>query len=139
MKDKIKGICISQAKVFLLEVGEFFPFAYGLTSENKVVPVMIYFGENQPSSIAVIRNLEIAFKTNNETENYISVAICSDVLSVPPFANEKIDSIEIRIDFIDDNSVNFYIPYKKNDSNQFIFFEEYKTEGTFNFYDSIQM
>ena len=93
-----------------------------------------YFDEEYPTSTDVIDNLEKAYKTLVETNQneYKIISICSDVLVVPPYSENKIDALEIRINYIPNECINYYLPYKRNKESTIYFLKEYSEAGTLN-------
>lgn len=76
---KIIEICIAQAKSLLEEFDEFYPFAYALKNDSAIVPILTFFGDDFPTSQNMIIELEKALNISDKKNNYIGVAICSNV------------------------------------------------------------
>jgi hypothetical protein len=55
---KIKDILFDQAKYFLLEAGEFYPFGTVLNQYHEIVPLGVYLDDEHPSPQTVIGVLE---------------------------------------------------------------------------------
>lgn len=134
IKKSLKNVCLLHAEALLEEFGEFYPIAFGISSNSVIVPVLTYFGEEHPVSIDVIKNLELALKKSDEANEFEGVAICVDVLATPPYMAEKKDALEIRMDFKNSERINYYLPYNKGDKGNIFFLDEYQSEGTLNFF-----
>jgi hypothetical protein len=125
---KLIEVCIGQAKSLLEEFKEFYPFAFAMEQDLTIVPVMAYWGEEFPSSKTAIEELEKALKISSERHNYVGVAICSDVLF------NKSDALQIRVDFLDDATIDIYEIYTISDENVFSIQDEILEKGTFLFF-----
>ncbi len=112
MIEKLKEVLIEQGKKFLEEFGEFFPFATAISFEGKIVPVGIYFGEDNPLSEEVLLQLETALKAGKDEKRYKMVGICTNVFVTPPGESDKIDAFELRIDGQEIERINIYVPYE---------------------------
>jgi hypothetical protein len=110
----------------LEEFGEFYPFAFAMKKDLTIVPIMVHFGDEFPSSKQVIEELEKALKVSDENQNYIGVAICSDVKDT----DNQLDALEIRVDFLEDVTINFYEIYKLSDENVFSIEDEILEKGS---------
>jgi hypothetical protein len=132
--EKLKQYVIKYAETYLKEFGEFYPFGFTVDKQENVKPFDIYFGEEHPASSDVIENLEKAYKTLVETNQneYKIISICSDVLVIPPYSENKIDALEIRINYLPNECINYYVPYKRNEDGTILFLKEYSEAGTLN-------
>ena len=69
----------AQAKYFLEDAGEFYPFGAALDLQNKIKPLSVYLNEEFPTSEMVFKELEIAIKKKLDDGNYIEAAIGFDI------------------------------------------------------------
>ncbi|MFY7937692.1 MAG: hypothetical protein ACOVOQ_09950 [Flavobacterium sp.] len=132
---QLKNICIEQAKILLLEYGEFYPFAFGEKANGEVVSISSFTGNDYPLSEDLLTELENALKISDNRNRFNAVAICLDVLDTPPYLTEKIDCLQIRIDIKKNNSFNVIVPYHKTEYGTITFLKEYFTEGSLNHFD----
>lgn len=133
---RIIEICIAQAKSLLEEFNEFFPFAFALKKDSTIVPISTFWGDDFPTSQNMINELEKAFDINDEKNNYIGVAICSNVqYSYDGTQEKKVDALEIRVDFLAGPTINFYETYKLSDKNIFVITDELLEKGTLLFFN----
>jgi hypothetical protein len=131
---EVKKNIIKYAEAYLNEFGEFYPFGITMDRRGLVKPFDTYFNEEYPTSVEVIDNLEKAYKTiigTNQSE-YKIISICSDVLVTPPYLDDKTDALEIRINYLPNECINYYVPYKKNEDGTISFLKEYSETGTLN-------
>lgn len=126
----LKELILSQAKYFLKDADEFFPFGAYIDKNGKNVPTAVYDGEEHPPSQKVIDNLTEAYKQHIHKYGYLGIGTGVDVRVVSPGIGKKMDAIEIRIDVKDVGCVNFYIPYEKTENEEYKFYEEYYDVGT---------
>lgn len=132
--ERLKENVIFQAQHYLKEFGEFYPFAAVIESNGELKPTSVYFGEENPVSIDVISNLEKALQKGIKDNGYKAVAICVDVMTIPPYGKQKMDAIEIRIDQEKSDNLNFYIPYEKLESGEYKFYDIFTNKGTLSLY-----
>lgn len=130
LTERLKDNIILQAKTYLNEADEFYPFASVIDINGKLIPTSVYFGEEHPLTEDVLKKLEIALKKGVDEKRYAAVAIGVDVLTIPPGRQEKMDAIEIRIDTGDSGNINFYLPYEKLKSGEYKFYEVFSNTGT---------
>ena len=131
---KLKDNIIYQAENYLREFGEFFPFGACIEKSGELKPISVYFGDERPKSMEVLNNLEAALKDGIANNKYIAVAIGIDIITTLPNTQNKVDAIEIRIDHKDHDPINYYLPYKKQQSGDIIFYDAFEQKGTLNIY-----
>lgn len=109
---EIKDNIVAQAKYFLENADEFYPFGAVVNKENKLKPVGIYLEEDNPASKVVLIELEKALKNGIDANEYLIGAIGVDVyLTVN---NEKRNALEVRI-YTHDMFEKYYYLYLKDD------------------------
>lgn len=128
--EKLKDNITLQAKNYLSEFDEFYPFGAVITLNGELKPTSVYFNEEFPTKESVLKNLENALKKDVENNTYSAVAIGVDVLTIPPGMAEKMDAIEIRVNLKNSFKINFYIPYKKLGSGKYKYYEAFSNDGT---------
>lgn len=77
--DLLTNLVLSQAKLFLDDAGEFFPFATAIDKNNNIKPVGVFFENDNPNSSEVFNFLEKVVRQNLSNGVYISAAIGLDV------------------------------------------------------------
>lgn len=133
--ERLKESIISQAKSYLEQFGEFFPFGAVIDKNNNRSPLGVYLGDEHPPSTEVIQNLEEAFKAGIQEGEYIAIAMGGDVRTVPPGMKEKIDAIEIRVDVEDSGNINYYLPYEKLESGEYKYYDIFTNMGTLSLWE----
>jgi hypothetical protein len=130
----LKQHIIKYAESYLKEFGEFYPFGVTMDIKGSIKPFDTYFNDENPTSLKVIESLEKAYKTFLETNQreYEIISICLDVSVVHPNSGNKTDALEIRINYKPNQSINYYVPYKKNENGTIFFQKEYSEAGTLN-------
>ena len=112
--EKLINVSKTQAEVFLLDAGEFYPFGNYIDKEDKVKPLLIYLENDMPKSQEVIEVLEDSFQSGLLNE-YKMAAIATDVLMT--VKGEKLDALQIRL-FEDGKEVSeIYLKYIVNKDN----------------------
>jgi hypothetical protein len=89
---------IGQAKYFLEEAGEFYPYGSVLDADLQVRPLGFYSDEEYPEAKEVLMQLETAVKEGLKNGTYLAAVIGVDVLvTVPGEGNsEKRNALEVR-------------------------------------------
>ena len=109
---QLVNVCCDQAHELLQSAGEFYPFAFGFSPQNGVIPVMTYFGEEFPTSLQVLTNLKKALAVSHQKHHFSEVAICSNVQLRDHITQELHDAIQICVDSIyAANKFDFYQTY----------------------------
>lgn len=105
---------IEQAKYYLEDAGEFYPFGTVISNSNLLKPVSGYFGEDTPDSIEVVNYLEEGIKDGIAKGIYLLGAIGIDIL-IPVQVNsssvDKRDALEIRLYQKDGKADKVYFLY----------------------------
>ena len=112
----IKENIILQAKIFLNEAKEFYPFGAVIDAKGDLKPVGIFFGEEHPDSGQVIDRLGAALYEGLEKGNYKIVGMGIDIY-LPGEGDKKRSAIEIRIMDINGLIAKFRLPYQFNQFN----------------------
>jgi len=99
--EKLVDVIKKQAKMFLLEAGEFYPFGSYINNKNEVVPVGASSGDDHPPSLELIDLLEKALKEHIQKGDCKLAAIAIDVAIKEH--GRSFDAIEMR--FLEANKV----------------------------------
>jgi hypothetical protein len=117
------------AQLMLRKAGEFFPFAASMTTDGKVQSVGGYTGDEHPPSQEVIDLLIAAFQRDAAAGKIRAAGICMDVRTIPPGSNEKTDAICARLEHVDGEAVDVYLPYRKGLFGKFKYGSVFATQG----------
>jgi hypothetical protein len=71
---------LSQARVYLSELGEFAPFGSGLNRNNKIVPLGAFFHSDNPSSLEMIEMLQQHIIEKLSSKDFSIAAIAIDIV-----------------------------------------------------------
>ena len=108
----LKNGIIEQAKYFLQEVGEFYPFGLAINSKGEIVPVGVYFGEEHPDSVIVITELGKVLFNGLKSGEYEIAAMGIDIFVNDNNVNSKKESaLEIRIMNNEKLLAKYIVPY----------------------------
>jgi hypothetical protein len=120
----LKDNILYQAKYFLNEMGEFFPFGVELDYNNNLINVN-FTDDEFPIAEELIKLYEAHFKNQIEENNVKVVGLAVDVKINSNNLKSYKDAIELRIYHIDGILRNYYLPYFRNKANKIIYQEEY--------------
>jgi len=112
-KDLLK-ICTDQAKYFLSNAGEFFPFGLGLDQKKEFHPIGVYLENEHPSTLEVLNVLTQGIAKGIAEKKYLLAGICTGV-SVNRVINNvsnKLDAIEVKIVKSLSEEHVLYVPYE---------------------------
>jgi hypothetical protein len=112
---------LSQAKYFLENADEFYPFGSIINNKNEVQPLGIYFGEENPKSQDVLNRLQFQINEGikNKTYKYGAIGIDIYINKNSPSGIEKKTAIEVQFLFPNDSIKKIFLYYKTN--NQYSF------------------
>lgn len=106
----IKNNIVAQAKYYLEQANEFYPFGAVINKNHELKPVSVYFEDDTPNAIDVLNKLENALREGIKNGEYISAGIGVDVYV--KIDQEKREALEIRF-FEEDKIVKSYFLYFK--------------------------
>jgi hypothetical protein len=131
-EEKLKNIIVEQAKFFLSEVGEFYPFGAMVNADGSIVPLGVQLENDYPNLMEVILVLEEAIIDKLKNREAKIGGIGTDVNYKPINETEKRSAIQIRILQVNGESKDFYLTYS-NVNGKFIYEEIFSETGTLNF------
>jgi hypothetical protein len=120
---------MDQARCFLTDGGEFYPFGSVIKPDRSIVPLGVYLENDHPDSTEVLQILEESIKSRLLKREAIVAGIGLDVLYKPAGESEKIDALKIMILTEEGYSMDYYLPYKTSDG-EFIFDRLFSETGT---------
>ena len=107
---------LSQAKYYLDEADEFYPFGAAIDNNNSVRPIGIFFDEDHPESLQVFTKLQEAIKQKISIGEYEFAAIGMDVyINSDNNSKGKISAIQINT-YSKNSTDTTYFKYEKSDS-----------------------
>ena len=129
--EKLRDVIINQAKYFLANAGEFYPFGAMIAKDGSITPLGVQLEDDHPHPQEVIEVLESAIIKKLKNREAQFVGIGTDVNYKPVGRIEKKSAIQIRI-LGDDKSVDYYLSYR-TENGEFIFEELFTESGTLTF------
>jgi len=92
--DRLVTAIKQQTELFLLDAGEFYPFASAISKEGDIIPIGAYFEDDNPTSQIVIelleKNLNELILIGNHTVSAIAINVAIKNM------DEEFDAVEIR-------------------------------------------
>jgi hypothetical protein len=120
---------VSQARFFLNDAGEFYPFGTVIKKDGQLSPVSAYLGTEHPESLEVFKFLAESLKERIRRDEALVVGIGLDVFYSPREDVGKVDALKVMILTKEGNSVDYYLPYHKQ-NGQYTFGEIITEEGS---------
>lgn len=113
--DRLREAIINQAKHFLENAGEFYPFGGVINDTDEIVPLAATPDpENDyPQPQEIIDLLEKAIIDKLKTGKAKAAGVCIDVIYRPRGAEHKKSAIQVKMLQSDGKSIDYYLPYKK--------------------------
>lgn len=107
-------ICTDQAKYFLNDAGEFFPFGLGLDQKKEFHPIGVHLENEHPDSSKVLDILVQNINAAIDNRKYQLAGICTDVIVNRTIDNatKKCNAIEIKIIKSTSKESILYVPYE---------------------------
>jgi hypothetical protein len=130
--EKLRDVIVDQAKHFLLEAGEFYPFGGVVNSDGNITPLGVYLENDRPSPQDVIGLLEKAIIAKFHQREVSAAGICVDVHYRPTGEANKKSAIQIRMLGDTGESADYCLPYSIKD-NTFVYESIFIEKGTLNF------
>jgi hypothetical protein len=120
----LKKNIIDQARFYLENADEFYPFGASIDNKDNLRPVSFYIEEENPSTFEVLKKLETSLKARIENRESQYAALGLNVYINTNTSDEKAkkNALEVRFFSKEINPKKFYYFYYKNKGNYF--FEE---------------
>lgn len=115
MKDLIQQLVENvkdQAKRFLDDAREFYPFASVINSDGSLVPIGVYLENEYPHAREILTILEQDIKARLLQNKVLVACIALDVLYKANEVATKVDAVKMMILTHDGKSCDYYMPYK---------------------------
>lgn len=123
------SIIIEQARAFLADAGEFYPFGSVVKPDGTLTPVSAYVGNDHPASMEVLELLQGSLLQQLKQREIVALAICLDILYKPAGSQVKIDALKVMTLTTEGHSRDYIVPYK-NEDGQYFFGEIVSEEGS---------
>ena len=120
--DNIRDNIVAQAKVFLDEMGEFFPFGAVIDNNHKLSPLGIHNGDEFPTSKDVIKDLEKVLAEGFKSGSFITGGIGLDIYLPLKDNAGKMSALEVRIINNKGLIATYRLPYIFTDSKEARFY-----------------
>jgi hypothetical protein len=124
-------LIIEQAKVFLSEAGEFYPFGSVVKPDGTLTPIGVHMENDQPNPAGVLEVLQVSILQRLKKKEAVAAAICLDVLYKPAGSEVKTDALKVMTLTSEGYSRDYFVPYR-NEDGRCIFGEMVSEEGTLN-------
>lgn len=122
-------LIIAQAKAFLADAGEFYPFGSVVKPDGTLTPVGAYMENDHPASMEVLEILQESLLQRLKKGEIVAGAICLDVLYRPAGSEGKVDALKIMTLSVEGHSQDYFVPYR-NEDGQYSFGEIISEPGT---------
>lgn len=113
--DSLLNEAIDTSLYFLKKIGEFFPFAVGITTESEIRHIHGYLNEERPASDDVIQMLQNSLKYEVQNGNFHAIAIISDIKLTDSNTDKVVNAIRANIEHKNSNPITCYLPYEIED------------------------
>jgi hypothetical protein len=124
-RNKLINNILAQAKYYLDNADEFYPFGAVIDNTNQLKPLSVFFGDDNPDSQSVFNQLEKVIKEGIIGHTYNAGAIGMDVyLNINEDGrSEKKTAIQINYYLTDFQSTIYYLYNKQVNGYAFIQYE----------------
>jgi hypothetical protein len=113
----------------LAKRGEFYPFGASMTAAGKTTQVAASTGDEYPASQELIELLEGAFRAQAAKKEDRAVGVCLDVRIIAPGQTQKTDAICARLRHSDGESVDVFLPYRKDEFGSITYGNVFACQG----------
>jgi len=117
--EKIRDLCLEQAKYFLENSGEFYPFGVILLPDGSLKPISVSIGEEYPDPNELITMLKNEIQKRLSTTEIIAGGIGVDVFIKSPKDGVSLSAIEVKAIDKEGAKIAWYLPYFLQGKNVF--------------------
>jgi hypothetical protein len=123
------GTMLPFAQDMLARHGEYYPFGAAMTTAGESSVTLADNGEERADSHELIDLLVGAFRAQAAQNEVRAVGICLDVRTIAPGQTEKTDAICARLRHSDGESIDVFLPYKRDDAGAITYGQLFATRG----------
>lgn len=127
--DNQLSVIIEQARLFLTDAGEFYPFGVIVKIDGSLSPVGVQMDNDHPDSTEVLEMLQESILQSLKNKEAVAGAICLDVLYKPAGSKTKTDALKVMTLTSEGHSQDYFVPYR-NEDGRYAFWEIVSEEGT---------
>jgi hypothetical protein len=127
--NSVFGTLLPFAQEMLAKHGEFYPFGATMSSAGQISLTAAYTGEGRPASQELLELLVGGFRAQATKHEVRAVGICLDVRTNAPGQTEKTDAICARLRHSDRESIDVFLPYKKDEEGAITYGQLFATQG----------
>lgn len=119
--EALTNTVLQQAKFFLEDADEFYPFGSVIDKNKTIKPISIYWGEEFPNSAEVLSKLEEVVKQGIKLHDYLAGAITVDVYIKTNTSTGVEKKVTLALRLYQENyfDTSYFHYYKEN--NQYYF------------------
>jgi|SRR5438093_11493348 len=128
--DELLDIVIKNAQRHLSKYGEFHPFGAAMGKDGKGQLRAAYTGEEHPSPHDLIALLIDVFRVDARANKLRATALCINATVIDPRTGERTDAVEVRLEDVDGESADCYLPYSRSSKEQIEYGEIFAVRGS---------
>jgi len=117
------------AQQMLAKRGSFLPFGASLTSDGEIVMATAFIRMEVSDPVTMIDLIVRGFQEVAGNGKIRATGVCLDMRIVPPNETEKIDAICVKLEHIEGDCVDVYLPYKKGWLGRYKFGQMFAARG----------
>ena len=108
----LKDALLPLAKRMLATYGEFFPYGAFMRPNGEIVDCGVQDRDEHPPSEKLLHVLTREFRRRAVNKEIRAAGICCDVKVSRPGSDVKTDAIQFRLEHVNGEAVDVFIPYK---------------------------
>lgn len=130
--DSLLNALLPFAQGMLAKHGEFYPFAATLKQSGELALEASHTGDDHSASSEVLVLLETGLRQRAQAEDSVlrATGICVDARVQPPSSTEKTDAIQMKLEHVDGEAIEVFLPYRKNFLGRLKYGELFAAPGT---------
>lgn len=133
--DELINVVLPFAQNMLGRHGEFYPFGASKSADGEIANVAAYTEDERPSSNEVVDRLISGFRTQANSNELGAAAVCFDVRVTPPGEPKETDAICVRLEHLEGDAVQVFLPYRKGWFGRYRFGELFAVTGEREIFD----
>jgi hypothetical protein len=127
--EKLLEAVVPFAQLMLKENGSFVPFGAFTTSAGEVQLASGYGDHAHLETEEIMEMFLDAYRAGAASGEYRATALCADVRVRIPEQDAGTDAIQIMLEHADGESLNAYLPYKKEDDAEPLYAQLFATRA----------
>jgi hypothetical protein len=127
--DSLLDPLLTFAQQMLSKHGGFTPFGASMSADGTVALADVFTDPSLWEATDIAETLVKGFRAKAQAGGLRAAGVCLDVRVVPPGEIDKVDAVCARLEHVEGQSVEVYLPYRKERLSEYAYGEIFATPG----------